>query len=144
MLDAQCLAAGVSFRMMNAQCLAEGVSLAGVAGAGVDQFWQSLFWSNFHFLRIHDFTFRKGITNRSFFKKQRICVKWSMRRCSEWSKILCCGSLRVHACTIQPSRNLRKAPICKRCLSQNQWKSLKNSRFWKSPRSSKGRHFWES
>ena len=41
MLDAQCLAAGVSFRMMNAQCLAEGVSLAGVAGAGVDQLGQN-------------------------------------------------------------------------------------------------------
>ena len=49
MFDAQCLAAGVSFRMMNAQCLAEGVSLAGVAGAGVDQLGQSLFSSNFQF-----------------------------------------------------------------------------------------------
>ena len=47
MLDAQCLAAGVSFRMMNAQCLAEGVSLAGVAGAGVDQLGQSLFFVKF-------------------------------------------------------------------------------------------------
>ena len=75
MLDAQCLAAGVSFRMMNAQCLAEGVSLAGVAGAGVDQLGQSLFWSTFQFFTNPRLHVQKRNHQSFFFQKAAYMCK---------------------------------------------------------------------